>query len=303
MARCLIYLFMRFICQCSFFVTGFLYLRRREGSIGKIVLKKAKTLLIPYFVLGLFHCILYGLVFGFSKDHYYHLCWINTEGIPISGALWFLTALFFTDVLYLIIDRFRLHFLIIPLAIFGCFAEAYFNLQLPWALNAPLVGMGFYWCGDLYKKICDRKIISILFRRYYVTVVCVVTVLLILFNGYVNMRTGKYANVLLFWINALLSIMIILSASEFLSEKVHLEILLSIGRNSIIYLGFNQLVITVIRRILDRFTIPIVLERCILLLFSMTLLYILSILFTRTKLRICFGKVNKPGYVILEFFE
>lgn len=116
-----------------------------------------------------------------------------------------------------------------------------------------------------------------------------VTVLLILFNGYVNMRTGKYANVFLFWINALLSIMIILSASEFLSEKVHSEILLSIGRNSIIYLGFNQLVITVIRSILDRFTIPIVLERCILL-FSMTLLYLLYILFTRTKLRICFGK-------------
>lgn len=81
--------------------------------------------------------------------------------------------------------------------------------------------MGFYWCGDLYKKICDRKIISILFRRYYLTVVYVVTVLLILFNGYVNMRTGKYANVLFFSINALLSIMIILSASGFLSEKVH----------------------------------------------------------------------------------
>ncbi len=82
-----------------FLVSGFLY-KRTDSKIYDVLIRKAKSLIVPYFVFGVFQCILYRFIFGFSFEHYYHLLFFNFDGIPIAGALWFLTALFFTDMVF-----------------------------------------------------------------------------------------------------------------------------------------------------------------------------------------------------------
>ena len=82
-----------------FFVSGFLY-KRTDSKIYDVLIRKAKSLIVPYFIFGVFQCILYGFIFGISFEHYYHLLFFNSDGIPIAGVLWFLTALFFTDMVF-----------------------------------------------------------------------------------------------------------------------------------------------------------------------------------------------------------
>lgn len=117
---------------------------------------------------------------------------------------------------------------------------------------------------------------------------------LILSNGYINMREGTYAFVPLFWLNALLSIFIGISLSkkaERIIRGTHVaNWLTSIGRDSIVYLCCNQLVIKVVTVVFEHFAVPSVVENILVLTASMMFLYILSVLFTKTRLKILVGK-------------
>lgn len=271
-----------------FFLSGFLY-NRTDVDMGQILIYKSKKLLIPYFIMGLFHCLLYGVLYGFSLDHYYHLFLFNNDGIPIAGALWFLTALFFTDIFYLYLDRNHLNVLIIPISLLGCVLDSYFHIQLPWSLNASFVGLGLYYLGDLFKRIKNTAPYNMIFQKGWIVVVAILSMYLIFENGYINMRTGRYSNIFLFWINAVLSICILLSLSEVVSKKHHIEWLLGIGKNSIVYLCLNQLVITITKRILAKIPIPLYVNRWIVFIISMSVLYFVVRIVSESKLKVIFG--------------
>ena len=90
-----------------FLASGFLY--RCKGSFSLSIKKKAKTLLVPYLLFGLLFCIIWAPVQLFRGepllDLAFHLLFMNSEGVPIGGALWFLTAFFFASVLFDLIFR------------------------------------------------------------------------------------------------------------------------------------------------------------------------------------------------------
>ena len=90
-----------------FLASGFLY--RCRGSFSLYVKKKVRTLLVPYILFGLLFCIIWTpvqLLRGEPLfDLAFHLFLMNSEGIPIGGALWFLTAFFFAAVLFDLIFR------------------------------------------------------------------------------------------------------------------------------------------------------------------------------------------------------
>ena len=66
--------------------------------------------------------------------------------------------------------------------------------------------------------------------------------------------------------------------------------LTSIGRDSIVYLCCNQLVIKVVTTVFGRFMSISAGGNVIVLVVSIMILYILSVLFTKTKLKILVGK-------------
>ena len=88
-----------------FFITGFFF-RSKESGIAEFLKKKGMTLLVPYLSFSVMHCIFYLILNKtFHIRLLYHVLLINTEGMPIAGALWFLTSLFFVDVFYFLLDR------------------------------------------------------------------------------------------------------------------------------------------------------------------------------------------------------
>ena len=89
-----------------FIVSGYFYKAR---SFGDLLKRRAKTLLIPYIAFGIICCIIpTALMKSLDENTFRILFFENTDGIPIAGALWFLTAMFFTDIIYSILDKMML---------------------------------------------------------------------------------------------------------------------------------------------------------------------------------------------------
>lgn len=272
-----------------FFTSGFFY-KRRDCSIGEFVGKKVKSLLIPYIFFGIAHYFASLILDGFSIKPLIYLFTFNTISLPIAGALWFLTALFFTDIFYFLLDRWNVKLLIIPLVLVGSFIDQMLPYPLPWALSASFIGLGLYWFGEMSKKN-EVKIEKLLNMNWWqILVVGVITTILIFINGYINMREGTYAFMPLFWINALLSIYVGVSISKLICRTGNIKWLTSIGRNSIVYVCLNQLVIRVLYKAFGYIQMPIVITHLLMLVFSMIILYWLAELFTRTKLKVFIGK-------------
>ncbi len=139
-----------------FLISGYFF---RPVDVRRLLVRRGRTLLLPYFAFGLIHCFLY---FAFVKHQFrprafYLLLWENTahSGIPIAGALWFLTALFFADLIYAALDRAFSGWLLTGAAaltaVLGMAAASYLPVRLPWALDAALVGVGLFHAGRLLK--------------------------------------------------------------------------------------------------------------------------------------------------------
>ena len=272
-----------------FFISGFFY---RTGKYGtkEYVDRKVKSLLIPYVSFGFFHYFLVVTIVGFSINPVLHLLTVNTEGLPIAGALWFLTALFLTDIIYFLFDKWNVKWLIIPAVLIGSFADQILPYPLPWALSAACVGLGLYWMGQISKKY-ENKLTKIYnMNLVQILIVGIVTTGLIFVNGYVNMREGRYGFLPLFWINVLLSICLGISISKLICKTDKFKWLMGIGKNSIVYLCLNQVVIQVLHRAFSCVAMPKIVSNLLVLILSLAVLWFLSMLFTKTKLKIFIGK-------------
>ena len=272
-----------------FFISGFFY-RKRYCSIGEYVAKKARSLLIPYISFGLAHYLASLILDGFSIKPLIHLLTLNTYGLPIVGALWFLTALFFTDIIYFLLDRWNVKWLIIPLVLVGSFADQVLPYPLPWALSASFVGLGLYWLGEMSKKYEVKLKVVLNMNWWQIIVVGVDTAAMIFVNGYINMREGRYAFLPLFWINALLSVYLGISISKLICKTEKTKWLTNVGENSIVYVCLNQMVIRVLFEVFSYIQMPIILSHLLILALSMSVLYWLSLLFTRTRLKVFIGR-------------
>lgn len=271
-----------------FFISGFFY-RRRDCSVGEYFGKKARSLLIPYISFGIAHYLVDIILHGFSIKPLIYLFTFNTGGLPIAGALWFLTALFFTDVFYFLLDRWNVKWLIIPLVLVGSFADQLLPYPLPWALSASFVGLGLYWFGEMSKKY-EAKLEKLLNMNWWrILVVGAITTILIFVNGCINMRQGRYAIIPLFWINALLSVYLGISISKMICKTGKIKWLTSIGRNSIVYVCLNQIVIRILYKVFSYIQMPILVSHLLVLVFSLIALYWLAEMFTRTKLKVFIG--------------
>ena len=231
---------------------------------------------------------------GFSIKPWLHLLSINTTGIPIAGAVWFLTALFFSDIIYIVLTKYKIRWIIILLVVIGSYADQILPHPLPWALSASCVGLGLYWMGNVIAKNQDKLKAVLNMPLPMCFVLSILEVKLIFDNGYVNMREGTYATVPLFWLNAFISIFIGISLSKRIANAIKgtyiASWLISVGRDSIVYLCCNQIVIELVTVVLEQFMPFLMYRNVCILLVSMIALYVISVVLTRTKLKIVIGK-------------
>lgn len=298
-----------------FFISGYLSKNISElhGGGREYILKKTKTLIVPYFSFGIFHFIFWYIAINKMQYHFgllKNLLWTNTYTLPIAGALWFLTALFFVDIFYLLIEKFITYnslkfFIILLISTFGTIETKVFSFRLPYAIDSAFVGIGLFYIGRLIKNHKEEKIICSLLNMKVLPIIIssFIVGILIFLNGYINMRSSKYAFIPLFWINALLSSIIILNISKFIENlfshgifKLIKSELTFVGSNSIVYVCLNQIVILLISHFteilypirneyLTKYSINI-----LILIITMILLHLLTFLIKHTKLIIFIGK-------------
>ena len=277
-----------------FVISGYFY---KQASFRLELKKSTKSLLVPYITFGVFHILLSFILYGYNSSSWYILFYENTQGIPIGGALWFLTALFFTRLTYNLvvkINTLKLQCIIICIiSIGGMILATYLPFRLPLAFDAGMIGVGFYhfgrqlrgkWHMLIEQNLCISFLLLLVFTG------------LGLFNGLVNLRSGKYANWLLFWLDSVGIIIALWNLARIVDPKItiHKEWVLNISKYSIVYVCMNQVVIFLINMVFSKIAeggaLKYLLSHTLTLILTMLILYGLSVLITRTKLKFLIGK-------------
>lgn len=280
-----------------FFISGMFFRAKSNPSLVAFVKKKAKSLLVPYVVFGLFHYLIWSVQNWpeRSLEPLWCLFFINTDGLPIAGALWFLTAIFLTEVIYFLVRYYIKNIVIqnivvILIALIGCLATTILPFRLPYALDAAFVGVGLIHIGNLFQK----KIQHAFELKYYKWLIFgIITTVQIFLNGYINMRTGQYAIIPLFWLNAVLAVIVGINFAKYtmrIITPIMKEIYTFIGRNSIVYLCLNQLIISCTSKLIYLIKLPTLVSRLIIFALSMLVLHGCAYILINTKFKWVIGK-------------
>ncbi len=291
-----------------FWISGYLFKHRtkEEMSFGAFVLKKVKTLLVPYIVFGAAHCLFDACVKLVTNEtveieSMLNLLWFNTHKLPICGALWFLTSLFFADIIFFLIDRYIQNkplkaVVIAAIAVAGCLLKSVFSVTLPFALGTSFVGVGLYYIGHLFRKYGEKKIIHTAMNLSWLPTILlgIATVVLIFVNQEINMRKEIYGIIPLFWINAVLCVIEGMNLSKLIYKFIQGNIigkwLTEIGKNSIVYVCLNQVVILVCDKLIKMVDMPLIVSQTLILAVSLAVLWVTSLIFMKTKLKVLVGR-------------
>ena len=108
-------------------------------------------------------------------------------------------------------------FLYYPIAVIGNIEYIILPFKLPYSLGAAFVGVGLMHLGWIFFH--DEKAKQMLNMTLNRTAVLSGVIIILIFaNGYVNMRTGEYACIPLFWINAVFATLVGINISRFLEK-------------------------------------------------------------------------------------
>ncbi len=266
-----------------FFSSGFFY--KRCGSRSDYLVKRLRTLIIPYLGYALINAVCYVHIYGKHETRTWitHVLWDNTEKLPVAGALWFLTALFIADILYQLLSKWIDSYVILSIVIFvtalwGSCAKFILPCRMPWSLDAAFVGMGFYHLGRCFKNfsLLREKVLK-MNLLFAICLGCICVINILWGNGFVNMRTATYSNVLMFWLNAIVAIVVGMNLSRILCENMKgifqriVGMFSYIGKNSLVFVALNQVVIVIFSIIISNRLLYYYRILCILICTMVTL--------------------------------
>ena len=156
----LTYIRMPFFFLCS----GLMFNIDKEVDFIVFLKKKAHSLLIPFVT---FHAISYPFWLIFDRNFgadvsnaypwYEPLPDIFLGRFAIDDApLWFLTALFATEIIYYLLARCftsKYLFVLLPImVVVGYLSQAFIDIELPFMLQTVAIALIFYGLGNIFKK-------------------------------------------------------------------------------------------------------------------------------------------------------
>lgn len=285
-----------------FFISGMLF-KIKDISDYEFLKKKTRAFIIPYISFGvlylmiaLFQYILKAKSLNELLSNVFHVCLFNTEKLAIAGAIWYLTAIFFVEIIFYYIKRYVKkisiqNFILIAISILG-FVLGRLNIKLILGLEVALVGLMFFNMGYLFNKNSENILKYI--NKYwgvFLIIACACSIV----NGEVNLRLNVYSNEVLFLISS--TVFIILIYCLFVKVKHNNSYMLNevefIGKNSIVYLCVNEFVLyflkTMISMISNNMIIVYILKFLILIV-SLGVLHILSLILSKKPFSIVIGR-------------
>ncbi|WP_075557275.1 acyltransferase family protein [Parabacteroides timonensis] len=290
-----------------FFIISGLFFSPDKYLLVDFLKRKAKSLLLPYFsfaLITIFLCLIVNWIRGEElypiENILKGIVFSNRAIFPITGALWFLQCLFFAELFFFFIVKIKNK--VILMILLGFIASLSYwqsisNVWFPFAIDSALSAVVFIGVGYLFKSYMNKINISKNQILSWAIIILFISLITIFYNGQVNPRICTYGNIYLFFFNAIIGTIgwYLFSAYLFKSKFEYYSFLSYIGRNSIIYLGLNQLIILALYHIFnlmynfDYFILKAVRNIAICFLTTIMLYYI-SILFNKSRLKILIGK-------------
>ena len=289
-----------------FIISGYFFTFKHQETLPfKIYfVKKIKTLLIPYIIIGL---LLYYPLYIVNHDvtpalYIKQVFFYNDNTEQMVSAFWFLTALFIANILYYLLVKYlqtktRVS-IIICLSTLAIFNGNISLIHLPFSANAGIIGLVSCLIGRFIRNSeIKKRYINYLFNlNIFVTIILTFLVIkLIKYNILVDMK-NSCGNFLLFYLNVILSYIIIINYSKYILNFLNitklsllLNWLLHIGKNSIFFVCFNFPII-----IYFKFEKLLSLNCLIAFKFLSVIIIItvLSLIINKTKLRFIVGKTK-----------
>ncbi len=227
-----------FHVQLFFFISGYLF---HDAPFLKFFAKKIKRLLVPYFVYGLLICSICPFLFRnfVVKDFLKGLfSYNNVPDLYIAGALWFLTALFFSNIIFFLGYKIFKKYLVGVLIILIVAFELHYKYKLPLSLDSAIYMLPTFYAGYLFSclkiKLNARK--KLMISIYFL----VLTFLSIYYNGMTIVRTNEYSNYYIFCFNSIIASIAYFLLCDALSGVKQLKFLAFFGKNSLEFLCVHQ---------------------------------------------------------------
>ncbi|WP_428911980.1 acyltransferase family protein [Niallia sp. Krafla_26] len=255
MVKTLIY---TFHMPLFFFLSGFLFSPTKYRSFSRFFISKCKSLVIPYFsfsiIVYLWFLFRYSIGdIDYSSSLFKPLVGTiigirNSEWTVHIGALWFLSCLFITELIfYFLKTKLKKNLFVVSALIFmsllGYGYSRFVGEPLPWNIDAAFIAVLFFGAGNVYKESVQKlnPILNLRGLLFFCFLNLTTGYFNFLLSGQrVDMYESLYGNYMLFVISAFSGIIALLIAVQKIGTNAVLEY---IGRNSLIYLALHQSIV------------------------------------------------------------
>lgn len=310
-----------------FLISGFFYKEKQGRSLRKDVFHLVKSVLLPYFYFFIFNYLIW-LYFYWDKINFLkpikallgvnNYCQYDTF-LPYAEAMWFLTALFFSRLIYLLVDytvknKVLRVAVIVLISLFGCLSDYIMPWELLWSLGPACAGVGFYAIGRWASLVKKKKGDGVWRLPIWLTLVlgCAVSISILKFPT-VSVRKSEYGYLLPAYINACVATLVGYNVSVWVKKWGDKFALFSkftaflefVGKNTPVYLCFNQVVIKSVEVLwkteMNQGNIALwkyLLIKAAILFVSVVILSVVAYLFSKTKLRVFIGRGNSIGWPV-----
>ena len=255
-----------FMLPVFYFSSGLFFRPEKYSSPLFFLKKRAKSLLIPYFSLGILIYLIWTLVYLIflpdkvtgPLEYSKHLFWNNTGSVTgiWGGIQWFLTSLFFAELLVFLVNKLirnkyllLLFFTVLGVAII-LLANSISGSRIPMAFDTALVVPVFYCVGylvaDKIRDWLEKARTSWLILGFVLTFAG--TFLFCRLNVSTNIRKLVFGNPLYYYLGALFGVMMTVCLAELIRRLL--------GRKEkllrwVCYIGSSTIIILYLHRQFD----------------------------------------------------
>lgn len=255
------YLGFMFNMPAFFFISGMLFDEKKNSDILGYILKKTKSLLVPYCGLSVFFILLTPLLYapvGYEngiKGFLYSTMLEIYQGYsgPYTLPLWFVYVLYFVSISFFSICRFTHRKIYLGLYILCCFFFAWWYSNQSsdpiFHIGTCSIAVFFYGIGYFSKGLVQRlRLLQMPLQIFYCVLLFGIYYIGYKINGHVDLRTCSLGdNIVGFLLGTVGGIGFVISAvciySKMFSYSLFTKALIMISKNSLTTLAVHYWVL------------------------------------------------------------
>ncbi|WP_288060122.1 acyltransferase family protein [Thomasclavelia cocleata] len=261
-----------------FFLSG--YVLSVDIPIKKFIKKKLSGLIKPFLIFGTFVILgnfIISLLLNTKYDLFDNLYYLFVQQIGTSARLWFIPCLFVSSLIcYYILNMNHGMIYYIVLSIIAWLNVYYFNIRIPWYIDIAIICSFFMLLGFRVKDLKCELYLNLM-HLFFLTIFFVILTIINSFFGVVDVAQNFYANPILFYVNAILGIIITIN----IAMRVKNKIIEYIGYNSLLFMFLNSMSIKMMLIIVNIVNITffdIQIKNIFILIGSIIFVYVISLI-------------------------